>query len=378
MKSQIDLEAAGKFLDVLSGGQEALWVFETFDESPKGGQRSPDLRRSFYGSFHEHVDSLANLNARGAGIFFTVNKTRAARRRSSDVVSVRAVFADGDDGDIKVQIPLQPSITVRSKRGQHFYWLTHGLELQAFGKIQKQISRQLGTDPKVNDLSRLMRLPGFFHNKDTSNPYLVTVEQITDRKYSCSQLIAAFSGGVRKAGTDEFAYVLNDFGAFACWTDNLPLHSGGRNRFGGRNNTLLLVAREGLALGVPHAEIKRAMRSYANRSGETETNLGEMLDKQIRCHHENPFRPYFVLSQNEQTTAVDIAERYLLTRGLFDPSGHRISNPSSLQLDPSICYCFQRVKQTRSRPGRGYKNFGAYCQRSRSRVRIPELWGNDG
>lgn len=47
----------------------------------------------------------------------------------------------------------------------HIYWLTNDTKLVEFKPRQLAIAQQFGTDPKVNDLARVLRLPGFYHQK---------------------------------------------------------------------------------------------------------------------------------------------------------------------------------------------------------------------
>ena len=157
----VDMEQARLFLAMLG----ASLTFQTFDES--GGKRLI-LNRILQGNLSQHSSTLARLNDQGAGVFVMVNVGDGKGRKASNVQSVRAYFADLDGAPLApVQaFPLQPHIIVESSPGRwHAYWLTDGAPLDLFQSMQKAIAQRFGADPKVCDLPRVMRVPGFFHNK---------------------------------------------------------------------------------------------------------------------------------------------------------------------------------------------------------------------
>jgi hypothetical protein len=164
------------FLARISGsdGQHCL---QTFDES---AGKNRQLARTLHGSLAIHFAMLAALNARGAGVFATINKVRPGQPRTSEnVEKVRSFFADCDNPLRRLQVEAEiarrrilPSFVVESSPGKrHYYWLTNDCPLGAFKPMQRAIAAALGTDPSVCDLSRVMRLPGFIHQK--GEPFLV-------------------------------------------------------------------------------------------------------------------------------------------------------------------------------------------------------------
>ena len=60
-----------------------------------------------------------------------------------------------------------------SENKWHVYWCIDDAPLSAFGGTQKKLSELFGSDPAVCDLPRVMRLPGFPHQKDGSKGELV-------------------------------------------------------------------------------------------------------------------------------------------------------------------------------------------------------------
>ncbi|MBA3909453.1 MAG: hypothetical protein C0524_06085 [Rhodobacter sp.] len=158
-----DLAMAGRFLralDAMSPGG----TFQTFDDS-KPPRR--ELARVLHGSLAGHAKTLAGLQAKGAGVFVTVNETDLAGRSRANVTRVRAFFVDLDGAPLEpVRAWLEPHILVETSPGRwHAYWLVSDCPLDAFTRIQKQLIAAFGSDKSVHDLPRVMRLPGFWHQK---------------------------------------------------------------------------------------------------------------------------------------------------------------------------------------------------------------------
>lgn len=183
----LDLEAARSFLAALTGDGGAAVVWQSFDDSKK---KRKHLARVLNGTLDEHAAELAVLNSKGAGIFVTVNATDGGGRQASNVTALRAIFVDADD-TVLPPLALAPSFTVHSARGPHAYWLlAPGEPLERFTDAQTQLARALGTDPTVKDLSRVMRVPGFWHRK--GEPLLVTFEPGTGRRHTIAEVLTAY------------------------------------------------------------------------------------------------------------------------------------------------------------------------------------------
>ncbi|WP_152206503.1 phage/plasmid primase, P4 family [Marinobacter changyiensis] len=161
----LDLEAAKQFLNAFGGRH----TFQTFDDTD---QNRRDLARIFHGGA-EHLPQLAELNAKGAGIFFTVNQTDQKGRKAENVTAVRAVFLDLDGAPLEPVIDaarvagLEPHMVIETSPGKyHVYWLVEGVKPEYFTAAQRALAIKFGGDPKVCDLPRVMRVPGFLHHKD--------------------------------------------------------------------------------------------------------------------------------------------------------------------------------------------------------------------
>jgi hypothetical protein len=189
----LNRDAAQKFLEFLDPDADEF-TFQTFTDSDERRNfyhktRTGDpLARTLHGSLDEQWGTLVDLSRRGAGVFITVNRTtlRGPRNQGS-ITEVRAYFPDCDSvqvDEIKagiIAIGLRPHIIVKSSEGKyHIYWCMSGAPLSTFAETQKKLSALFSSDPCVTDLPRVMRLPGFPHQKDGSKGELVSLLGVYD------------------------------------------------------------------------------------------------------------------------------------------------------------------------------------------------------
>lgn len=195
-----DLAETNRFLEVMAQGERV--TFQTFDDTPA---KRPKLARTLHGTLDEHATLLGELNAKGAGVFVTVNATDGGGRKRENVTRVRALFADFDDPapDTRERLradDLPPSIIVESSPGKlHAYWQADGLELTEFTALQKRVATAWGSDPSVNDLPRVLRLPGFLHNKGEPQP--VRLIETSGKRYGAEELRARYSTSTASEST---------------------------------------------------------------------------------------------------------------------------------------------------------------------------------
>ena len=101
-------------------------TFQTFCD--KGKDKS--LIKQLHGTIKQHFHELADLNKRGAGVFFTVNETDLLGRTTKHIQKVRAVFIDLDGIPLPSEFELQPHLIVNTSPGKyHCYWLVSDMPL---------------------------------------------------------------------------------------------------------------------------------------------------------------------------------------------------------------------------------------------------------
>ena len=192
-------EEAEQFLRILHP-ESSSFTFQTFDDNKN--RKSPSLVRVFHGSLDEHWHQLVELNDKGAGIFVTINDTDGKGRTEKNIIGVRAIFQDDDEG-FHGTYPITPSIQVQSSPGKfQRYWLCSDVSFEQFKDLQERLIESYGCDKNVKDLTRVFRLPGFFHRKNPDHPYLVRmVEPSPGIVYGAEELKRAFQ---RKTDLSKF------------------------------------------------------------------------------------------------------------------------------------------------------------------------------
>lgn len=183
----IDLEEARRFLVALDCNDNTR--FRTLDDAKRGGV----IPRCYpAGEFEQ----LPDANEKGAGVFVIVNETTGDSDK--DVISIRAVFVDLDGAPLEpvTDCGLTPHVVVESSPGRyHAYWKVAECPPDKFKPIQQAIAGRFNGDKSVVNLSRVMRLPGFIHQK--SDPFQTRIIFIDGREpYTVQQIV----DGLKLAG----------------------------------------------------------------------------------------------------------------------------------------------------------------------------------
>lgn len=178
------------FLQRLGGD---TFVFQTFDDSEK---KRRALSRALIGTFEQHEAELLRLNSQGAGIFVQTNA--GDKRGKNHITRIRNLFVDLDHPEtaqesiaaIKKYMPKPTVITESSKGKYHIYWKVLDCPLDKFKMMQMQLAIIFNADTTMINLDRVMRLPGFMHNKGT--PFL-TKSVIFDNMHTIESIYKAAS-----------------------------------------------------------------------------------------------------------------------------------------------------------------------------------------
>jgi len=185
-----DQNASIRFLRLIDPRAERF-TFQTFKEP---GDNNPHVWPNVI-----HAADLIEIEAehdKGAGIYLTVNETDGQGRKTENIVRVRAVWQEDDDG-YDGAFPLAPSIVVESSPGHfHRYWLvsddwpTDDSGRADFAAVMGRMVETYGSDPNAKDTSRVLRLPGFLHRK--SDPFMVRIVEASGQRYGRADIVAAF------------------------------------------------------------------------------------------------------------------------------------------------------------------------------------------
>jgi hypothetical protein len=127
-------------------------------------------------------------------------------RNNKSVEKIRCVFNE-NDGHIPKKMPIEPNIVVETSPGKaHYYFLCEDIEKDEFTGIETRLIDDYGSDPNAKDLARVLRLPGFYHNK--KRPHLVKISHESGSlPYSRDAIIKAFppvlNGHKKESGNQQ-------------------------------------------------------------------------------------------------------------------------------------------------------------------------------
>ena len=139
--------------------------FRTFSDTGKDGRG-----KNFTGSYESIKHSLQKENKEKRGVFFIPN---AGGHNDESITYITSVFMDLDDVSIQPLLDaiarsgLTPHCIVISSLGDHYhiYWLVNFFLVKRFRTVQRSFIKPFGHDKSVINPSRVMRLPGYLHQK---------------------------------------------------------------------------------------------------------------------------------------------------------------------------------------------------------------------
>lgn len=185
-----------EFLDTLFAPYEGSGFaeFRAFKEG--SGARQKFIALEYLADYHKEIFRWAHdLNEQGYGIYAGVLPRKANRGRKEDVMSAAWMWADLDfklGGEQAVltliaELPAEqyPHMIVLSGNGLHAYWkLSKVIDFTSPEIIKRfetalhgfQNNVQPGTD-SVQDISRVLRLPGTFNTKMDERKHVALVSE---------------------------------------------------------------------------------------------------------------------------------------------------------------------------------------------------------
>ncbi len=168
---------------------DAVWTFQTFDDN---ATKRKNLISTRAGNITTHHPDLERLNNEGAGVFVTINLQADPRKRNAkNTCEITALFVDFDGAPLPETWQLEPSMIVESSPGRyHAYWVVSDIPLEEFTALQIALATLYGGDPVCHDLPRVMRVPGFLHQKNA--PFLSTIIHAPAHQHTRADLLEAY------------------------------------------------------------------------------------------------------------------------------------------------------------------------------------------
>ena len=148
------------------------------------------------------VQLILDLEARNeyrACCSLTINETDGNGRTGQNMKRIRSLFADFDDPDTVLPVfPIKPSMIVESSPSKyHVYFFTtienesYNVPLASFKGLQESIATKYKTDDSMKDVTKALRIPGFWHCK--KEPFFMSrIIDYTGNRYTFGELVEAF------------------------------------------------------------------------------------------------------------------------------------------------------------------------------------------
>ena len=181
----VDREAPLRFLETAYQPDDWVAVFLKSYETGRTAQRVGPVSLIADARFQAW---LRAENAGRANVYISVNAITPGRRsRTRDAIrAVRHVFLEADtDGplvlaaiDERADLPRPSYILHSSPNRVHVLWRATHFTIDLVEALQKQLARELHTDPAATPCSQTTRLPGFFNHK-YEPAHLVTIDYRT-------------------------------------------------------------------------------------------------------------------------------------------------------------------------------------------------------
>ncbi len=169
------------------------------DDDPRFFSKKWQTCREALACDEQLTDELHEYN-KTRGLYFVVN---SGGNKDVDITNFNAFFAEMDEGAHAAQhtkldaCPIPPTIRNETLKSVHAYWLAApGCSADEWRKVQRRLIHHFGSDPKIKNPSRVLRVPGFNHVKFTDG--LLSFKPIecvafdASRRFTAAEMCAAF------------------------------------------------------------------------------------------------------------------------------------------------------------------------------------------
>ena len=247
-----DIEKTIRFLRALGyQDNDTIYLRRFYDPQSNDPNHPAGKPESHLYDFPSLWESNRYLNEKQRyGLFLCVNGAQT----DDEVKVARAQFMECDDGSFDEQLkkifsfPLEPSIIVKTRKSLHTYWLLRDGKIKRFREIQQQLIAYFGSDDKIVNESRTMRLPYSYHNKQ--EPVLTTIVHFKPENIYTQDQLAALLPEVPDSKTSK--------GKNAGRNEQFELPD--YIEAGDRNHTLFCYAASLQAKGYPDQEIRMMLK----------------------------------------------------------------------------------------------------------------------
>lgn len=192
---------AERLVELIGDEGGAVMDFRVFPDSPTAKARlsaifragGPLPRLKYRGKLANLSPKLQMLNAKGFGIFYSLNESDGHGVKNANIVAVRVIPVDLDERKPPKVWDIEPHAVIETSPGRHqaLFMVKATTNFDLAQNVAKRMAVKFGGDPVVTDRARIFRLPGFYHRKAT--PFRSRIIDIDHfkRRYTVEQLDAS-------------------------------------------------------------------------------------------------------------------------------------------------------------------------------------------
>lgn len=173
-------------------------TIQLFDDTKQGRDLARKIDQSKF-SDEDLERGLESYNKKWAGVFFSINSMKPWERDKASVTKVNAWACEidnlsKDDQRKLISVaPLSPSLIIESNKSFHMYWFAKDWKIENWTKICWWLRNFFCWDPAIaSDISRVLRVPWYYHMKDETNPFLCEIVDWCAKYYTEEEMLNAF------------------------------------------------------------------------------------------------------------------------------------------------------------------------------------------
>ena len=274
------------------------------------GKEKPD------GCFYVSKEQAEQYNSIGYAIYWTPNDlkpnikdNKRIKPKAEDIERINYWYCDLDTKtpeqkkqafESLFSIKLKPTMIVETKNGYHCYWkLKEPIIVEKFTDEVKNrferveqgiICNVMYPDKAVKNVDRILRAPGYYHLKDTNNPFLCKIIYIDDREITEKEMLDTFKIPEKPKKEYKKEFKKPDYRNIG--TNKIERFLENQDRYfynntskGNRNTNYFNWACIYRALNRPITEIKDTIETFNNSiDGISETELNRIIDSAYKEH----------------------------------------------------------------------------------------------
>lgn len=183
---------AVRLVELVGNSAEAVMDFRVFAESKVARARMSAIfraggqlpRMKYRGTIGQLIPTLQRLNAKGMGIYYSLNRSDGQGVKSANIKAVRVLPLDLDMTAPPEAWDIEPHMVMRSSPGRHqaLFMVKPTTNFELASNVVKRLAVEFGGDPTVCDRARVFRLPGFVHQKaDPFTSRIISIDHFAPR-----------------------------------------------------------------------------------------------------------------------------------------------------------------------------------------------------